>query len=233
MELSLFTSDGFQVLLRWFHVFFGIIWIGHLYYLNFVHGAFMNEIDAPGKTLTASKLLPRAMWWFRYGALFTWIFGLVFLMYRGHLLGFEAFSTSWGVTILTGSFIGTLMFLNVWLVIWPRQKRIIANAVNVAAGQPADASIAPLGPRALVASRTNVLFSIPMLFFMVSARHLPLAVGMDSNFLACTLVLLVILGALELNALKGKLGPLTTVKGVIHMGFALTAVLYAVMEIFL
>jgi uncharacterized membrane protein len=233
MEWALFSNDGFYFVLRWFHTFFGIIWIGLLYYFNFVQGSFMAETDAGAKSQVTQKLLPRALWWFRYGALGTFLVGLTILIGRWHQNGTEFFASSYGVTILTGATLGTLMFLNVWLIIWPNQKIVIANAVATASGGAANPAAAAAGPKALLASRTNTLFSVPMLFYMAGARHLPLAVTPESSLGLLTLVLGVIIFAIEANAIKGKLGPLTTVRGVITSGFVLTVVLYLAMEIVL
>src|SRR3954470_11609661 len=122
MEFALFSNDGILFLLRWLHLFFGIIWIGLLYYFNFVQGAFFAETDAATKSAATQKLVPRALWWFRWGAMYTFLTGFVILMARGHQGGFGIFSSPWGVSILTGAALGITMFLNVWLVIWPNQK---------------------------------------------------------------------------------------------------------------
>jgi uncharacterized membrane protein len=116
---------------------------------------------------------------------------------------------------------GTIMAYNVWMVIWPVQRDVIQNAINVAGGKPANATLAARLPRAALASRTNVLFSIPMLFFMLSARHW--TYGVSSPMVYFVVALLVIIG-IEANVFKGKMGPLTTVKGVITSGFVLLVV---------
>jgi uncharacterized membrane protein len=141
-------------------------------------------------------------------------------------------ASSWGILISTGMTLGTLMFLNVWLIIWPNQKIVIASATQVAQGGTALPAAATAAPKALLASRTNTLFSIPMLFFMAAARNLTVPTNENSNFLAAGITVAIIVGLLELNAIKGKLGPITKVGGVIHMGFVLTIVLYAVIEFF-
>jgi uncharacterized membrane protein len=230
-SIALFGLDGLLFVLRWLHFFFGIVWIGLLYYFNFVQGAFFAETDAATKSGAIQKLVPRALWWFRYGALFTWITGFCYLAIRGHQMGAAFFATSYGVAILTGAAFATVMFLNVWLIIWPNQKIVIESATLAAQGKPALPEAAAAGARALLASRHNTLFSIPMLFMMGAASHLPIMVSETANLTVLAIVIAVILGALEFNALKGKLGPLTTVKGVIHMGFALAIVLYAVIEL--
>jgi uncharacterized membrane protein len=230
MTIGIFTLDGILFLLRWFHIFFGVIWIGLLYYFNFVQGSFMAETDAPTKSQVTQKLLPRALWWFRYGALFTILTGLIIITGRLHM-GFPL-ASSWGILISTGMTLGTLMFLNVWLIIWPNQKIVIASATQVAQGGTALPAAATAAPKALLASRTNTLFSIPMLFFMAAARNLTVPTNENSNFLAAGITVAIIVGLLELNAIKGKLGPITKVGGVIHMGFVLTIVLYAVIEFF-
>jgi uncharacterized membrane protein len=232
MEFALFTSAGFQMVLRWLHFVFGVIWIGHLYYFNFTQGPFMAETDPSTKSGVTQKLLPRALWWFRWGAMFTFVTGWLYLGHRWGEMGSAFLQTSYGINILTGAILGSLMWFNVWFIIWPNQKVVIANAENVAKGQPANPAAAGSAAAALLASRTNTLFSMPMLFFMGAASHLPINVDAEkvgTYFIA----LAIVLGLLQLNAVKGKTGPMTTVKGVIHMGVALSAALYVLAEIIL
>ncbi len=226
MQIGLFTMEGFIYFLRWMHYFFGITWVGLLYYFNFVQGPFMAEADAGSKSQVIQKLVPRALLWFRMAALYTFLTGLIILMIRGHQMGAAFLESAWGVGITTGALLGTTMFANVWLIIWPNQKVVIANAVATASGGQANPAAAAAGARALLASRTNVLFSLPMLFFMGAGRHLPIFMK-DGSKAAYWIALLVIWGAIEFNAIKGKLGPLTTVKGVMHMSVVLTVLLYA------
>ncbi len=207
-------------LARWGHFLAGITWIGLLYYFNFVQTEYFKEADGDARTDAFSKLVPRALWWFRWGAMLTFLTGLIMLGIRGA-----------GVTldITVGAVLGTLMFLNVWLIIWPNQKIVIASNQQVKAGGEALPAAAGAAPKAGLASRTNTLFSIPMLFFMGSSAHYAHG-GLDGNTTAL-IVSLVIIAALEVNAIAGKQGPMTTVKGVITCGFGLTAVLWAVVAL--
>jgi len=125
------------------------------------------------------------------------------------------------------------MFLNVWLIIWPNQKIVIESATLAASGKAALPQAAAAGAKALLASRTNTLFSFAMLFFMAGARNLTLSTDENSNFTLALWVPIILVLLIELNAIKGKLGPMATVKGVIHMGIVLTVVLYGVVEFFL
>jgi uncharacterized membrane protein len=232
MEFSLFSAAGFQMILRWAHFVFGVIWIGHLYYFNFTQGPFMAEADASTKSGVTQKLLPRALWWFRWGAMFTFVTGWLYLGHRWGEMGSAFLETSYGTSILTGAILGSLMWFNVWFIIWPNQKVVIANAENVAKGQPANPAAPASAAAALLASRTNALFSMPMLFFMGAASHLPMnvdAASVGKYFIALGGVL----GLLEYNAVKGKTGPMTSVKGVIHMSVVLTLVLYFMAEMIL
>ena len=207
-------------LARWGHFLFGITWIGLLYYFNFVQTEYFKEADGDARTDAFTKLVPRALWWFRWGAMFTFLTGLIILGLRGA-----------GVTldITVGAVLGTLMFLNVWLIIWPNQKIVIESNTQVKAGGEPLPQAAGAAPKAALASRTNTLFSIPMLFFMGSSAHYAHG-GLNGNTTALT-VALVIIAALELNAIFGKQGPMTTVRGVIACGFGLTAVLWAVVAL--
>jgi len=222
VELALFQGNGLGFILRWIHLLAGVAWIGLLWYFNFVQGEFFKEAEAATKNDAFRKLVPRALWWFRWGAMFTLLSGIALLGVK-HLTGYG---------IIVGATLGTLMFLNVWLIIWPNQKVAIASAEKVHAGGAADPAAAGALAKAGLASRTNTLFSIPMLFFMASSVHLAqLATPVASASLVSLLVVFGLILLLELNAIKGKTGPITTVKGVIHMGLLLTLVLYLAIEL--
>lgn len=227
MQLTLFTLDGLLFFLRFLHIFFGIIWIGLLYYFNFVQGAFFAEVDAVVKSTATQKLVPRALWWFRWGAFWTFMMGLAILTIRGHQAGADGMMSSYWMNILTGALMGTIMAANVWFVIWPNQKIVIQNAVQTATGGAAIPTAAAAGARAGVASRTNTLLSVPMLFYMASARHLLYGVTPQSHVGVYWALVAITVGAIEYNALFGKTGPMTTIKGVITCGFVLTAIFYA------
>lgn len=222
MELENFIS----YLFRWIHFFAGVTWIGILYYFNFVQTEFFKETDAGAKSSAISKLVPRALWWFRYGALFTFLSGLVLAAFLGSAVNFY---------IVIGMLMGTLMFLNVWLIIWPAQKIVIASTDAVIGGGESDPAAAGALARAGLASRTNTLFSLPMLFFMGASAHLggagrlPMSMEEGVSSIAQILCIVIILG-LEFNAIKGKQGPMTSVVGVIHCGIALGAVLLLIMQ---
>jgi uncharacterized membrane protein len=222
------SADGVYFVMRWLHYIFGIIWIGHLYYFNFTQAPFFAETDATTKSNAIQKLLPRALWWFRWGAMFTFLTGMVMLLIWGARVKDAALMTSFGLFISIGSILGTLMFLNVWLVIWPNQKVVIESATLVAQGKAALPNAAASGAKALLASRTNVMFSMPMLLFMGAASHLPL-VSQDglSNYTLPLIVSTVVIALLEANAIFGKLGPLASIKGVIHCGLGLAVALLA------
>ncbi|MCH8076134.1 MAG: urate hydroxylase PuuD [SAR324 cluster bacterium] len=170
--LNLFSELGAMFLIRWIHFLAGITWIGILYYFNFVQGPFLASVEeAATKKDVTTKLLPRALWWFRWGALVTVLAGLILyyeLGARGGNMG-AWMGTAQGVTITIGGILGIIMLFNVWVLIWPNQKKIIAA---VGEGK------APTGlggkPRvAFLASRTNTMLSIPMLFLMAASAHMP------------------------------------------------------------
>lgn len=227
---SLNNTELYLFLLRWLHVFFGVIWIGHLYYFNFVQGSFFAETDASTKSNAIQKLVPRALWWFRWGALWTLVTGLLIIQIRAEQMGFAALlHSSYGINILSGMAMGIIMAANVWFVIWPAQKIVIKSATQAAAGGAAIPEAAARGARALVASRTNTLLSIPMLFFMTGARHLQYGVSEVSNVGLYALLAGALLLVVEGNALFGKTGPMTTVRGVVVSGFALTAIFFGLL----
>lgn len=223
--------DAFLVLLRWLHFLFGITWIGLLYYFNLVQTPFFAETEPAVRSGAQQKLLPRALWWFRWGAMGTVVFGVIYLIIWWNRVGF-AFN-SWAIAILTGGALGLIMWANVWFVIWPKQKIVIANATATAAGGQANPAAAPAGRRASIASRTNVMFSIPMLFFMGAASHYPLVTEAKPGGVAGWLIIDgIIIALLELNALAGSTGPtkkpLDSISGVITAGFVVWAVLTVV-----
>ena len=163
-------------LVVWLHVFFGIIWIGLLYYFNFVQvpavGEALADEGGPGPAAINKYVAPRALWWFRWGALLTWITGAAALHYYLPMSLHDAFMLKggvMGVTIGIGAWLGTIMLFNVWVLIWPNQKKIL-GIVEATADEIAKAKNV-----ALMASRTNTLLSIPMLMCMVGYGHgLPL-----------------------------------------------------------
>jgi uncharacterized membrane protein len=230
MDIALFKMSGLDFLFRWGHYLAGVAWIGTLWYFNFIQGAWFKECEPDTKKKATQLLVPRALWWFRWGAMFTFITGVVLLTSKAHMSGgMSVFNSSWGVTIMTGSLLGIIMFLNVWLVIWPNQKIVIASAKgeNVGGADPAAAAA-----KAGQVSRHNTLFSIPLLFMMGAASHLPISIADETSVAKAMIAVGVIVLLLELNALKGKLGPLTSISGVIHSGVWLTVVLYGAIEFF-
>jgi uncharacterized membrane protein len=162
------SSDGafWEAVFRWMHVFFGILWIGLLYYFNFVQIRVMPDIPAELKPAVSKYIAPEALFWFRWAALATWVMGVILAIKRGYLI--QAFTL--GLTehpvgvqhtfIGFGMWLATIMFLNVWVFIWPNQK----IALGLVEGD-ADAK-AKAGRLAMLFSRTNTLLSIPMLATM-------------------------------------------------------------------
>ena len=201
-------------------------WIGLLYYFNFVQTEYFKETDAAAKSSAISKLVPRALWWFRWGAMLTFLSGLALAGYMASAINYY---------IVVGMLLGTLMFLNVWLIIWPNQQTVIASNNQVIGGGEALPEAAGSLGKAGLASRTNTLFSIPMLFFMGASAHLsgvgrvPITSEGGTSLLAIILTL-VIIAALQFNAIKGKTGPMTSVVGVIHCGIGLAAGLLIMIE---
>jgi uncharacterized membrane protein len=156
--------EAIGLFLRWGHFLAGIVWIGILYYFNLVQIPFLKVTTPEAKADVFKNLVPRALFWFRYGALATWLFGVALLGPRV----VTAFTLQGPDAIIgMGSWLGTIMFLNVWLIIWPNQQKVLGL---VAATPEEKAKAARL---AFLASRTNFVLSIPMLFFMASSGHAP------------------------------------------------------------
>jgi uncharacterized membrane protein len=231
MNLDLFTTaQGIEVLLRWMHVFAGVTWIGILYYFNFIQTPFFgSELGGSAKGPMTRGLVPNALWWFRWGAMFTFISGWAMVMLRMHQG--VPLDDGYMTKVLTGGLMGTFMWANVWFVIWPAQQVVIANAEQVAGGGDPIPEAAARGGKAGMASRTNTLFSIPMLFFMISAANLPSFLS-GTNDMVYWLVAGGLIVAVEINGLIGPGAatqkPLTTVSGTIYGGLALWLVLYVI-----
>ena len=167
-----FNTGSFIV---WIHVLAGITWIGLLYYFNFVQVPALADAVAdeggPGGAGITKYVAPRALWWFRWGAVLTWLSGAAYLAHLGifddafalGMLG-ETMNTQ-AMIIGVGAWLGTIMLFNVWVLIWPNQKKVL-GMVEASADE-----IAKAKTTALMASRTNTLLSIPMLMSMVGFGH--------------------------------------------------------------
>ncbi|MFW5443408.1 MAG: urate hydroxylase PuuD [Methylococcaceae bacterium] len=227
------TKLGIEMLLRWGHFMAGITWIGLLYYFNFVQTEYFKEADPASKSDAIQKLVPKALWWFRWGAMFTLITGLGIFAVKGGGMSMD---------IYVGALLGLFMFLNVWLIIWPNQQIVMASAKQVADGGEALPEAGVALSTAGLASRTNTLFSIPMLFFMGASAHYP----HSFSFLAFIIAVIVIL-ALQFNgaypAIKhidafkklpegGNMKLYASVNGVIYCGLGLTVILFLILDIF-
>jgi uncharacterized membrane protein len=166
--LSMGVALNVATLIVWIHVLAGITWIGLLYYFNFVQVPALAEaasdVGGPGGAAITKYVAPRALWWFRWGAVVTWVSGAAYLGHLG-ILG-DAFMLSGGGFIIgVGAWLGTIMLFNVWVLIWPNQKKIL-GIVEATADEIAKAKRV-----AFLASRTNTLLSIPMLMSMVGYGH--------------------------------------------------------------
>ena len=212
--MDILTDQSF---FRAFHILFGIAWIGLLYYFNFIQGEYVKVADPNAKADVFKKLAPNALWWFRWAALFTFLTGVILL---------HQISVRIGTEIILGATMGTLMMLNVWGIIWRNQKIVLGM-------KEGDAAAA--GAKAGLASRTNTLFSVPMLMYMVYSAH-----GQDSTGLiihpewssTSLLVGLAIIFAIEANAIWGKMLPaITSVRAVIISSFVLAIALKVITDL--
>lgn len=150
---------------RWLHIWFGIVWIGHLYYFNFVQAVALPKAKADGTAAGITKhVAPLALAWFRWAAVGTWLTGAYYLE-RSVGLGNAFLLHGDAARIGLGAWLGTIMLFNVWVLIWPNQKKVLGLV------QADDATKAKAARVAFLASRTNTMLSIPMLFFMVVGGH--------------------------------------------------------------
>src|SRR5688572_3664382 len=166
---DLTLDSALQIVFRWFHVLAGIVWLGHLYFFNFVNLPFQAGLEKELKPKVNPALLLRALFFFRWGAMWTFLFGLAlfYMMYMRHELLWDADRniSDRGWWIMLGGLLGSIMWFNVWFVIWPRQKKILGALLGGPAA-PADAA-----PQAALASKINTFLSGPMLWGMIAASH--------------------------------------------------------------
>ena len=173
------TGDTFMAdhqymtfIVRWLHVLCGVMWIGLLWYFNFVQIPNMPNIPDDQKPAIGKVIAPAALFWFRWGAMGTIVFGLILAMMNGYLVetltlgANEGFDTPKHTALGIGMWFGIIMWFNVWFVIWPNQKKAL-GIVEVEADAKAAAA-----RTAMLFSRTNTLLSIPMLYAMVAAQNI-------------------------------------------------------------
>jgi len=201
-----------QAFFRSLHVLFGIAWIGLLYYFNFVQAEYVKIADPDAKADVFKKLAPNALWWFRWAALLTFLTGVILLHQIYVRIGTE---------IILGATMGTIMMLNVWGIIWRNQKIVLGMK---------DGDAAAAGAKAGLASRTNTLFSVPMLMYMVYSVHggnVGMGISMNALYLG-----LAIIFAIEANAIWGKMIPaIASVRAVIISSFALAIIMKMITDL--
>ena len=242
--MEILTQHGGEFLSRWGHYLSGVTWIGLLYYFNFVQVPAFAAFEAGPRTAAIRTIVPRALWWFRWGAVLTLLTGLSILSFQPsgdgvRLTDGEFWKTPAGMSISTGILLAFFMFINVWGIIWRNQKIVIASAERTAAGQEADPAAAEAGRKGLTASRTNTLFSIPMLFFMAATSHFApfFDGGEGSERLLYWVVVLVLVIAIEAIAVmappagSGLAVHLDTHRNTIIAGFVLAAIFYGLFQI--
>lgn len=177
LMLVLFMNTGGELdnafwafFFRWLHVLSGVMWIGILWYFNFVQIPNMGNIPDDQKPAISKVIAPAALWWFRWGAMGTIVTGLILASMNGYIMEAITLGLQDGVpkhtAIGIGMWLGTIMWFNVWFIIWPNQK-VALGIVDGSADEKAAA-----GRKAMLFSRTNTLLSIPMLFAMVSAQNI-------------------------------------------------------------
>lgn len=244
--MQLFTRYGLDGAFRIGHVIVGVMWMGLLWFFNFVQVPAFAEMEPAARNAAMDKITWRALWWFRWAAAATVAFGIAILgigeQYHDGVYWRE---TSVGPVLLVGILFGLVMFANVWLVIWPAQQIAIANARNLLAGGEADPNAAAAARRGAMASRQNMIFSLPLLVAMVGAGHFFLGenFGVVSSGKAMTYLVigLVVLVVLELNALgmisgRGNTGLnviYETHKNAMITGFGLIVFFYILAEVLL
>jgi uncharacterized membrane protein len=172
-------ETALQAIFRWFHIIAGITWIGHLYFFNFVNTPFQGGLAKELKPQVNPPLVLRALYFFRWGAMWTFLFGLslfalIYWPRGGNLFDADGGMSERGMWILFGMLLGFIMWFNVWFIIWPRQQKIL-GAMQGGPAAPPEAA-----PQAALASKINTYLSAPMLWGMIAASHIqvwPMKVG--------------------------------------------------------
>ena len=224
-------------ILHWMHVFASLIWIGTLYFFNFFLTPFLAKARPEVRIDVFHRLVPLTLVGFNWSTLATLLTGWAIYLHQWASSGSQVFfKWPYGLAISVGGFLGTVMFLNGWLVMHPKQKLVIASAMEVAKGGQPDPAVADHSRRVVLMSRTNLLLSIPMIFLMIAATH-------DSSLTTMRgvaapvwfwLIVLATVALVELNGLWGTEGPtkklLEPVKGAAAMGAILLVVYYAMIQ---
>lgn len=210
-----FSLAGWQFLLRGMHLLSVIVWLGLSYYFNFIHNEYFREAVPDARADLIRKLVPLGVTWSRIAALCTVLTGALLLLSAGRTFA------EWSLDLGVGVLLGVMMLANVLFVIWPKYR----IACGLSAG---DASVA--GPRAQLASRINVVFSLPLILFMTSAAHLAGVTIGDTTPARIVLVLLIV-AALEVHAVTGRIWTVMLgAKGLAGCSIAFALLLWAVVH---
>jgi uncharacterized membrane protein len=246
--MEIFHRIGLSEAFRISHVIVAVMWMGLLWFFNFVQTPAYAEMEASSRNDAFDKLTWRALWWFRWSAAATVAFGLLIIAIAptGSYDGDFWVHSAAGPTLLVGILFGITMFLNVWLVIWPNQQIVIANARALKAGGEANPNAAAAARAGAMASRQNTIFSLPLLVFMVGAAHFytvdnfaeRLSVGKCVIYLIIGIVVLAVLEANALGKISGRGNTglnmiYETHKNAMYAGFVLIAGFYILAEIIL
>jgi len=247
--MELFSQDGLWGAFRAAHVIVAVMWMGLLWFFNFVQTPAYAEMDPAARNNAFDKLTWRALWWFRWAAAATVAFGILLVGIQSgsdNVYSNDYWRSTAGVTLLIGILFGFIMLYNVWMVIWPNQQIVIANARNVQAGGEADPNAAAAARAGAMASRQNTIFSLPLLVFMVGASHFynfshfdpKPSTGLWVIYLLVGIAVAIILEANALGKVSGRGSTglnviYETHKNAMYTGFALIAGFYLLAEIML
>lgn len=252
--MEIFHTNGWFTLFRYGHVISVVMWMGLLWFFNFVQTPAYAEMDPGARNSAFDKLTWRGLWWFRWAAMATVVFGLLLLMLGSmakNTIGLYRkdywLHTANGPTLAVGIVMGLVMLANVWMVIWPKQQIVIGNARGLLQGGEADPNAAPAAREAAMASRQNTVFSFPVLFFMVAAGHFWASPAINrfnissSKSIVFMLIGFVVIAVMEANALglisgRGNTGlnwMYETHKNAMYTGFGMILFFYILAELML
>jgi uncharacterized membrane protein len=219
--------------LHWIHVLAGAVWIGMICFSNFFLTAFLEKAGAEVRVQVFSKLVPLSSRGFNWSTLATLLTGWLLYFHSRSSVGIAVFfNWPYGLAISLGGLLGTVMFLNGWLIMHPKQEVVVASAIRLAKGEEPIPEAAALSRHVVLTSRVNLLLSIPMLFLMVGAPHDPAMFIMTAAPAPIWfwVIILIVIGAVEIVPILGPRGAskrgIETLRGALTVGFILLAFFY-------
>jgi uncharacterized membrane protein len=231
VQLDLFFA------LHWIHVLAGALWFGMICFSNFFFTPFLEKTDARVRVEVFSKLVPLSSRGFNWSTLATLLTGWLLYFHIGGSVGIRGFfNWPYGLAISLGGLLGSVMFLNGWLIMHPKQEIVVASAIRQTKGEEPISEAQALSRHVVLTSRVNLLLAIPMLFLMVAAPHDPAMIRMTAAPAPIWfwVISFVVIGAVEIVPVRGPRGVnkrgIETLRGALTAGFILLAFFYVLIR---